>query len=100
MLQSEFPNKEAFETVNAYRSNMQFAYDLCKVILLDCLRESSTTPSVNKQAISCKFHMKGNLISTKLCFQNIFHQRSKLLNETHISLNEDVFPLNKRVKHL
>ena len=50
--------------------------------------------------VSCKFHVRCNLIATKLCFQNIFHLRSKLLNETHISLNEDVFPLNNRVKHL
>ena len=29
-----------------------------------------------------------------------FFKRSKLLHETHISLNGDVFFLDKRVKHL
>ena len=29
-----------------------------------------------------------------------FFKRSKLLNESHIFLNENVFSLNKRVKHL
>ena len=51
--------------------------------------------------VSCKFHVKCNLIFTGMMTnpKYVFY-RSKLLNETHISLNEDVFPLNKKVKYL
>ena len=48
--------------------------------------------------------MKCNLIEFSYIFMIIspkyFFERSKLLNETRISLNEYVFPLDKRVKHL
>ena len=58
---------------------------------------------INKFVLG-KFHMKCNLIEFSYVFMIIspkyFFERSKLLNETRISLNEDVFPLDKRVKHL
>ena len=32
--------------------------------------------------------------------KHLFYDRSKLLNESHFSLHDNVFPLIKRVKHL
>ena len=51
-----------------------------------------------------QFHVKCNMIAR--CFfmtmnpKYLFFERSKLLNESHFSLHENVFSLIKRVKHL
>ena len=55
--------------------------------------------------VLCKFHVKCNLIVLSdnhvwALMNPKYFSRSKLLNKTHISLNENVFSFIKRVKHL